>query len=98
MRACGGKCFLHCDTAGKTECEFRAVNAMIATVDQRYGAIDDLKTKWPFAHRFDNAFLDCGNPLFGDRASVNPFFEYETRASGKRLQLDNDIAKLAVAA
>src|SRR3954464_10088719 len=97
MRLCRGQRILHGDAAGETECELGAVDAMIAAVDKCHAAVDDLKTKRPLAHRFDDAFLHCRNPLFRYRSTVNFFFKEKSQTTRQRLHLNDDVTELAVA-
>src|SRR4051795_5206262 len=98
MRLRAGERLLHRDPPREAERQLGALDAVIAAVDQRDGAIDHLKAEWAFDHRFAHAFLDGWNPLFRDGAAVDPFLELKARSTRQRLHLDDYVAKLAVSA
>ena len=98
MRLGRGQRFLHRDPPGEAERELRAVDAVIAAVDQRDRAVDHLEAERAFVHRFAHAFLDRRNPLLGNRAAVDPLLELEALAARQRLHFDDHVAELAVAA
>ena len=98
MRLGGGKRILHRDPPGKPESELRAVDAVVAAVDQRDRAIDHFEAERALAHRLADAVLDRRDPLLGDRSAVDLFLEVEAGAAGQRFHFDDHVAELAVAA
>ena len=88
----------HRGAARHAERDFRAVDAVIRSVDQRDRDIDHRKTERTFFHRVADTRLDRRYPLFGDDAAGDPVFEAEAFAARQRTNLDDAIAILAVTA
>ena len=57
------KCFLHGNATGETERKLRAVDAMVAAVDQADLAVDDLEAERAFHHRLADTVFNGGYPL-----------------------------------
>src|SRR6185295_10818234 len=98
VRPGSGQRFLHGDPPGKPEGELGAVDAVIAAVDQAYRDVDDMEAERSFDHRFLDAFLDGRNPLLWHRSAVDLLLETEAFAARQGTNLDDHIAKLAMAA
>ena len=71
---------------------------MIRAVDQRHRDIDHRETQRPFLQVIDDALLDRGNEIARHDAAVDLVLEDEAGAARQRLDLEHDIAELAVTA
>ena len=93
-----GERLLHRDPPGEPERKLRAVDAVIAAVDQGHRDVDHVEAERALDHRILDALFDRRDPLLGDRPAVDFFFEAEAFAASERLHLDDHVAELAVAA
>ena len=71
---------------------------MIRAVDQRHGEIDHREAERSVRQRVDDAFLDGGNIIARHDAAGDLLLEGKARAARQRLDVEHDVAVLAVAA
>src|SRR3546814_21161184 len=98
VRRGGFQRLAHRDPAGGPEGQLRAVDAVIAAVDQRHCYVDHGKAQRSLLHRIPDALLDGGNILPGHRSAMDALVELEAFAATQRLPLDDNIAELTLAA
>ena len=74
------------------------IDRVIGTVDQRHRNVHDRKAERPLLEGVDHAFFDGGDVVAGNHAARDLLFERESGIARPRLDIENDIAELTVAA
>src|SRR5215213_8400062 len=98
MRLGCRKGFVHRHASSEPESEFGAVDAVIASVDEADGDVDDVEAERALTHRFAHAILDRWDPLLRDGPAVNLLLEMKAFPAAQRTDFDNHVAELAVPA
>ena len=86
------------DAAGDAERHVGGIDAVIGAVDQRHRDVDDGKSQRAVLERVDHAFLDRGDVVARHHAAGDLLLEHEAGAARHRLDVEHDVAELAVAA
>ena len=90
--------FAHGDARRRLERHFGGVDVVIGAVRQIDGEVDDREAERSLHHPVADALLDRRNILLGHDAAGDRVGEGEACAARQRLDLDDDVAELAVAA
>src|SRR5208282_3033121 len=86
------------DAAGGAKRHVGGVDRVRRAVDQRHVKIDHWKTEWAVLESVDDAFLDRRNVVARHHAAGDLVLERKARAARHRLDVDDHVAVLAVAA
>ena len=86
------------DAAGGAERHVGGIDGVIRAVDQRHVQVDHRKAERAVLERVDDAFLDGGNVVARHHAAGDLVLEGKARAARHRLDVEHDVAVLAVAA
>src|SRR6185312_15140875 len=80
------------------ERRIRRVDGVIGAVDQRHREIDHGKAKRPGFEEIDDALLDRWNEIPRHHAAADAILEKKTRTARQGLDLEHDVAELAMPA
>ena len=86
------------DAAGGPERHVGGIDRVIGAVDQRHRDIDHRKAERPVLECVDHAFLDRRDVVARHHAAGDLVLEREAGAARQRLDVEHDVAELAVAA